>query len=42
MYHDNVVGGFAGSTADAFSLFARFEEKLGEISGQSCPVQQWN
>jgi ATP-dependent HslUV protease subunit HslV len=28
MHHDKVIGGFAGSTADAFSLFARFEEKL--------------
>jgi ATP-dependent HslUV protease subunit HslV len=28
MHHDKVIGGFAGSTADAFSLFARFEKKL--------------
>jgi len=27
---DKVVAGFAGSTADAFSLFARFEQKLEE------------
>ena len=33
MYHDNVVGGFAGSTADAFSLFAKFEEKLEKFQG---------
>ena len=33
MYHDKVVGGFAGSTADAFSLFARFEEKLEKYQG---------
>ena len=33
MYHDNVVGVFAGSTADAFSLFARFEEKLEKFQG---------
>ena len=33
MYHDNVVGGFAGSTADAFSLFARFEEKREKFQG---------
>jgi ATP-dependent HslUV protease, peptidase subunit HslV len=33
MFHDNVVGGFAGSTADAFSLFARFEEKLEKFQG---------
>jgi len=29
-----VVGGFAGSTADAFTLFERFEEKLSEHRGQ--------
>ncbi len=33
MYHDKVVGGFAGSTADAFALFARFEEKLEKYQG---------
>ncbi|GJL77904.1 MAG: ATP-dependent protease subunit HslV [Nitrospinaceae bacterium] len=33
MYHDKVIGGFAGSTADAFSLFARFEEKLEKFQG---------
>ncbi len=33
MYHDKVVGGFAGSTADAFALFARFEEKLEKFQG---------
>ncbi|MBT5029253.1 MAG: ATP-dependent protease subunit HslV [Nitrospinaceae bacterium] len=33
MYHDKIVGGFAGSTADAFSLFARFEEKLEKFQG---------
>lgn len=33
MYHDQVIGGFAGSTADAFSLFARFEEKLEKFQG---------
>lgn len=33
MYHDTIIGGFAGATADAFSLFARFEEKLEKYSG---------
>ena len=33
MYHDKIIGGFAGSTADAFSLFARFEEKLEKFQG---------
>ncbi|MBI1984031.1 MAG: ATP-dependent protease subunit HslV [Acidobacteria bacterium] len=30
---DKVVAGFAGSTADALSLFARFEQKLEEYHG---------
>lgn len=29
-----VMAGFAGSTADAFTLMERFEEKLGQHSGQ--------
>jgi ATP-dependent HslUV protease subunit HslV len=33
MYHDKVIGGFAGATADAFALFARFEEKLEKYQG---------
>ncbi|MBT5985719.1 MAG: ATP-dependent protease subunit HslV [Nitrospina sp.] len=33
MYRDKVIGGFAGATADAFSLFARFEEKLEKFQG---------
>jgi ATP-dependent HslUV protease, peptidase subunit HslV len=33
MYGDRVIGGFAGATADAFSLFARFEEKLEKFQG---------
>lgn len=34
LYSDKVVGGFAGSTADAFTLFERFEAKLEEYGGQ--------
>lgn len=34
MYKDQVVAGFAGSVADAFALFSRFETKLEEYSGQ--------
>ncbi|UCD12516.1 MAG: ATP-dependent protease subunit HslV [Nitrospinaceae bacterium] len=34
MHHNQVLGGFAGATADAFSLFARFEEKLEKFSGK--------
>ena len=33
MYNNKVIGGFAGATADAFSLFARFEEKLEKFQG---------
>jgi len=33
MYHDKVVAGFAGSVADAFTLFERFESKLNSYSG---------
>jgi ATP-dependent HslUV protease, peptidase subunit HslV len=33
LYNDKVVAGFAGSTADALSLFERFENKLQEHSG---------
>ncbi len=33
MYSDKVIGGFAGATADAFSLFARFEERLDKFQG---------
>ena len=32
IYNNKVVGGFAGSPADAFSLFERFEEKLEKVS----------
>ena len=33
LYKDRVVAGFAGSTADAFTLFERFEAKLDQHSG---------
>jgi ATP-dependent HslUV protease subunit HslV len=33
LYKDKIVAGFAGSTADAFALFARFEAKLEQHSG---------
>src|SRR5271170_3729017 len=33
LYNDKVVAGFAGSTADAFSLFSRFEAKLEQFNG---------
>ena len=33
LYQDKVLAGFAGSTADAFSLFGRFEAKLEQYAG---------
>jgi len=33
IYHDRVLAGFAGSAADGFSLFGRFESKLEEHRG---------
>lgn len=33
LYHDKVLAGFAGGTADAFTLFERFESKLEEHQG---------
>ncbi len=34
LYNDKVLAGFAGSTADAFALFEKFEAKLKEYNGQ--------
>jgi len=34
LYDDRVVAGFAGGTADAFTLFERFESKLQAHNGQ--------
>jgi ATP-dependent HslUV protease subunit HslV len=33
MYNDKVLGGFAGATADAFTLFEKFEAKLETYKG---------
>jgi ATP-dependent HslUV protease subunit HslV len=33
LYHDHVLAGFAGTAADGFALFARFESKLEEHRG---------
>ncbi len=33
LYHDRVIAGFAGGTADAFTLFERFEAKLEKHQG---------
>ena len=34
LYHDQVIAGFAGGTADAFTLFERFESQLEKHHGQ--------
>lgn len=34
IYNDSVIVGFAGATADAFSLLAKFESKLEQFQGQ--------
>lgn len=34
LYNDKVIAGFAGGTADAFTLFERFEAKLQTYNGQ--------
>ena len=34
LHRDQVVVGFAGASADAFTLFERFEQKLEEFRGQ--------
>jgi ATP-dependent HslUV protease subunit HslV len=33
MYNDRIVAGFAGATADAFTLFEKFEAKLEQYHG---------
>ena len=33
LYHDRILAGFAGATADAFTLFERFEAKLEQHQG---------
>jgi ATP-dependent HslUV protease subunit HslV len=34
LYNEKILAGFAGSTADAFALFSRFESKLEQFNGQ--------
>lgn len=33
LYNGEILAGFAGSTADAFTLFEKYEEKLNEYNG---------
>src|SRR6266403_1652193 len=39
LFNDKVVAGFAGSTADAITLFERFEGKLQELSGNGDVIE---
>ncbi len=34
LYEDKIIAGFAGATADAFTLFERLEKKLEQYHGQ--------
>ena len=34
LYHDKVIAGFAGATADAFTLFEKFEGKIEQYNGK--------
>ena len=36
LFNNKIIAGFAGSTADAFALFARFETKLGATQWEPC------
>nr|MBP7322577.1 ATP-dependent protease subunit HslV [Deltaproteobacteria bacterium] len=33
LYHDRIIAGFSGATADAFTLFEKFEAKLEQYNG---------
>ena len=35
LYNDRILAGFAGSAADSFALFSRFESKLEQYRGQT-------
>ncbi len=39
IYNDKILTGFAGSVADAFTLFEKFEGKLEENSGNLKKLQ---
>ena len=41
LYHGKVIAGFAGGTADAFTLFERFEAQLEKHRGHLV-VPPWN
>jgi ATP-dependent HslUV protease subunit HslV len=33
LYHDKIIAGFSGATADAFTLFEKFEKKIEQFNG---------
>ena len=39
LYHGQVLAGFAGATADAFTLFERFEGQLEKHQGNLVPTK---
>src|ERR1700720_945723 len=41
LYNNKILAGFAGSTADAFALFARFDSNLSNPNG-IWPAGGWN
>jgi ATP-dependent protease HslVU (ClpYQ) peptidase subunit len=41
LYNNQVIAGFAGGTADAFTLFDYFEAKLEKHGGHCC-ARPWN
>ena len=41
LHHDRVIAGFAGATADAFTLFEKFEAKLEQFNG-NLNGRRWN
>ena len=41
MYNKNVLAGFAGATADAFTLFEKFETKIETYKGNITRLEAW-
>ncbi|MGU0900927.1 ATP-dependent protease subunit HslV [Pseudomonas aeruginosa] len=41
LYHGQVLAGFAGATADAFTLFERFEQQLEKHQGHLVRAADW-
>jgi ATP-dependent HslUV protease subunit HslV len=41
LYNDRILAGFAGSAADSFALFSRFEAKLEQYRGNLERAKDW-